>query len=197
MNEKLEEVYGKRLICNLFTQIWFGNWKEYETIFREIPASLRDQFSFHKHYEREEVSLWYENYFLIPGKYYVPPYISFYAKKLNEDTEKFKQELLCLIGVYEKVGFYYPIEKEEFPDHIGILTAFLTASIQEEIKAIENGDQKLAQQIKNLQQQVIEKYILPYLEEFKHYSKTKIHHLFFTKFIEFYCSMLEQTLVHL
>lgn len=182
----LEETYGKLALFNIMAHIWTGDWDNYEAIFEEIPASIVNEFPFHEHYKKDEVALWYDNYFVIPGDYFVSPYLSSYSTSDAEEYEKTKQDLLCLIGLYEKLGFYYPLDQELFPDHFGSLTGFLVSLIRVEIDAIQHQDEILYHQIKKLQRDVLTKYLHPQMAKLKKEASEKISHPFFTTFIDFF-----------
>lgn len=191
MQPTIEETYGKLVLTQLFTHVWFGDWDEYEKAIEQLPEELIQAFPFHKHYDREETSLWHENYFSIPGPYFVPPYLSSYTEKTEGEQEKVKQDLLYLIGAFDKVGFYYPLEKEEFPDHIGSLTAFIAAAAKKEVEAAKDNDSELFQQMNELQQEIYESYLkIAIREMWNHYSE-HIQDPFFKEFIPFYMHAME------
>lgn len=192
MTETLEEAYGQLLLSQLFTHIWFGNWDEYEATTDRLPADLKDEFPFHKHYKRETTELWYDNYFNIPGVYFIPPYTSSYDGKSEEDVDRSKHDLLCLIGTFDKLGFYYPLEQDEFPDHIGSLTAFITAAISEEINAREKGDQELVGQIIEVKEEIYYNYIRPNIEKLWENNEQKVTDPFFKQFIPYYINSMEE-----
>src|SRR5690625_830800 len=92
----IEETYGQVLLSQLFTHIWFGDWDEYEETVNQLPADLLKEFPFHQYYERKETEQWHDNYFSIPGIYFVPPYLSSYQGKSEKEEVQAKQDLLCL-----------------------------------------------------------------------------------------------------
>lgn len=190
MQYTLEETYGKLLLTQLFTHVWFGHWDRYEESIEQLPGELIEAFPFHAYYQREETKLWHDNYFSIPGDYFIPPYLSSYNN--STDQEKVKQDLLCLIGAYDKVGFYYPLEQDEFPDHIGSLTAFITAAANEEIKAMEKDDFELAKQMNQLQVDIYYSYLEPTINKLWDNNKDKINDSFFKTFIPFYINAMEE-----
>ncbi|UAC48775.1 molecular chaperone TorD family protein [Bacillus aquiflavi] len=180
-----EECSGKLALANILSSIWFGDWEHYEEIFKQMPKKVKKQFVFHRYYNREQVKLWYENHFFIPGDYFVPPYFSSYV--LNDcKKEKKKENLLCLIGIYEKTGFYFPLEKEYYPDHFGCLTAFLSSVLQEQIKAINLNETVYFKQLRKLEEKMLIEYIIPVLQPLSNYAKGKIRHRFFQEFLTFF-----------
>ncbi|NBJ68711.1 MULTISPECIES: molecular chaperone TorD family protein [Clostridia] len=192
MFETQVETYGKLVLTQLFTHIWYGDWDKYEQIVNQLPKNLVDQFSFHTFYAREETKIWHENYFSIPGKYFIPPYMSSYRGKSENEEVDTKQDLLCLIGVYEKMGFYYPIEREAFPDHIGSLTAFITATLKEEMAALEEGDGNLANQLTNVRKELYDHYLVPCLNAIWRQHQNKFSDPFFRAFIPYYIETMEE-----
>src|SRR5699024_5320190 len=145
----------------------------------------------HKHYDREESALWHENYFSIPGPHFIPPYLSSYTEKTENEQEKAKQDLLYLIGAFDKVGFYYPLEKDEFPDHIGSLTAFITAAAKKEIEATKKEKPELVKKINELKQKNNESYLRIAINELWSRYKNHIQDSFFKEFVPFYLNAME------
>lgn len=190
MEEKMLESQGRFKLFNLFSAIWLGDWELYEQIVQELPDEILTDIPFHAHYDKEQVSLWYENYFMIPDQYFVPLYFSHYVKSLKGD-EAVKQDLLCLIGMYEEMGFYYPLEKEKYPDHIGCTTAFFTATIRAEIKAYQKQDHEDLLTLNKLQLKIYNDYIHPNLVGVLKGAKNKIQDPFFNEFISYFQDMLE------
>lgn len=191
MLDTIEETYGKLVLIQLFTHVWFGDWDRYEESIEKLPNDLIEAFPFHKFYDRKETELWHDNYFSIPGPYFIPPYLSSYASKADEDQEKTKQELLYLIGAFDKVGFYYPLEMGEFPDHIGSLTAFISAAVKEEIKAREAKDNDHAEEMINLQQEIYNSYLGTAIHQLWGSYKDKINDPFFKEFMPFYMNAMD------
>ncbi|WP_085505121.1 molecular chaperone TorD family protein [Thalassobacillus devorans] len=188
----IEERNGQLLLTQLFTHIWFGEWDHYEKVLNQLPDELKESFPFHPYYNREDFELWYENYFSIPGVYFIPPYVSSYTEKTEEAIDRSRQDLLCLIGKFEEMGFYYPIEKGEFPDHIGSLTAFLSAAATEEIKAEQEGNTELARQLRNAQLDMYQSHIKQGLKKVARHSKRKLEDPFFSVFIPYYLDTMKE-----
>ena len=192
----IEETYGQVLLSQLFTHIWFGNWDEYEETVNQLPADLLKEFPFHQYYERKETEQWHDNYFAIPGIYFVPPYLSSYQGKSEKEEVQAKQDLLCLIGTFDKLGFYYPLEQEELPDHFGSLTAFITAAASEEVKALEKGDRELAGQLRESQHEMYHTYLEPGIEKLWERNKGKLTDPFFKEFIPYYMACMGEIVGH-
>lgn len=187
----MEERYGKLALANIMTSIWFGDWDRYEEIMKEVPESVKAELSFHSSYKRDEVQLWHDNHFFIPGDHFVSPYFSSYIKN-GEDEDARRHDLLCLIGLYEKTGFLYPLEKERFPDHFGSLTAFLSSVIQEEIKAEQEGDREYLKQLEELEADVLRQYIQPVIKPMLEIAEGKVKHSFFKEFLGFYGELMNE-----
>jgi|SRR5690625_546373 len=186
--ESLTERYGQLLLCQLFTQVWYGSWDEFEETINQLPTEIQSQFPFYKAYDREETELWHENYFKIPGDYFIPPYLSSYQRKTINSENVMKQDLLNLITAFDKLGFYYPLEKDQFPDHIGSLTAFITATIAEEIKALHEREEDRVQHLQAIKEEVYEKYLKPGIDQMWEMNKHKISDPFFKRFIPYFVS---------
>lgn len=199
----LEESYGRLALWNILSHIWLGEWDKYEAYFHEMPLEMKREFPFHVHYKKEEVSLWYDNYFVIPGDYFVPPFYSSYTgggstkyivgsreeEILQEDA---KQDLLCLIGHFERVGYFYPLEKNVYPDHFGSLAGFMVAAIREEIQGVSGGNSSLSEEMKALQQEILQKYLIPVEDKLKKSAEGKIMHPFFKTFLTYYHTAIQQ-----
>lgn len=185
----MEERYGKLAIANILTSIWFGDWSRYEDFMNDVPEDMHAELSFHSFYEREEVKLWHDNHFFIPGDHFVSPYFSSYPKE-GEDEEARKQDLLCLIGLYEKTGFYFPLEQNRLPDHYGSMTAFLSSILQAEIKADQEGEREYLQQLEEIEAEVLKRYIQPSLNPMLKAAGLKIKHPFFKEFLSFYADLM-------
>lgn len=186
-----EEQYGRLALTNIFTTVWMGDWNRYETIFDNMNGSLQEGFPFHSEYNRKQVLLWHENHFLIPGDYFVSPYFSSYMD-INSDVEERKKNLLCLIGMYEKMGFYFPLEQELYPDHIACLTALIAALQQERIKALEHNEYQVNEQLAQLEQEIAVTYILPTIKSMQKISDAKLKHPFFKEFLTFYSETMKE-----
>ncbi|MEI3612235.1 molecular chaperone TorD family protein [Pseudogracilibacillus sp. SO30301A] len=186
------ETYGKHLLTQIFTHVWYGDWDRYEDMINQIPEELARGLPFHPFYERKQTSFWYDNYFLVPGDYFIPPYVSSYRSKTKEDQHQAKKDLLCLIGAFDKVGFYYPLEQEEFPDHIGSITAFIAALLLEEINAYENSDEKLVKSLKSVKKEVYENYFQGCLEHISTFHLKKVEDPFFKKFLPYYMESIKE-----
>lgn len=192
MKEMTEERYGKLALANILASIWLGDWERYESIFTEMPEYLHGQFPFHRHYNREQAELWHENHFFIPGEYFISPYLSSYTQSGNDGYEKRRSDLLCLIGLYDKTGFYYPLEKEIYPDHIGCMTLFLGTVIKECINAETAKDEEYLAELAELERHMLDQYIIPILHPLKNNAESKIEHPFFKEFLAFYIQVMKE-----
>jgi hypothetical protein len=84
----MEEMYGKLLLGELFTSVWFGHWDHYEAMMSGVPEELAANLPFHSHYSREDTALWRDNYFQIPGPYFVPLIIPVTSTKVRRDRNR-------------------------------------------------------------------------------------------------------------
>ncbi len=187
----MEERYGKLAIANIMTSIWLGDWDTYEAFMNDVPEGMRKGLSFHSLYNRDEVQLWYDNHFFIPGDHFVSPYFSSYTKK-NEDEEARRHELLCLIGLYEKTAFYFPLQQDRLPDHFGSMTAFMSSILQGEIKAEQEGDREHLQQLEEIEAEMLTRFIKPVLKPLLENADAKIKHPFFKEFLGFYAELMNE-----
>ncbi len=183
-----EEQYGQLALTNILASVWLGDWDRYEVIFRNMDEGLKLNFPFHADYNREDVELWYENHFFIPGDYFLSPYYSSYIGN-KDDSEERKKNLLCLIGLYEKMGFHFPLEQDIYPDHIGCIMAFIGAIQQEKIKAQNN---EMMNNLTSIEQEMIMNYILPVVKAMNENVVNKVRTPFFKKFLPYFQEVLIQ-----
>jgi TorA maturation chaperone TorD len=192
VNETLAESYGMLALINIFSSVWLGDWDQYEKSIAGIPKELLKELPFHGHYQRDEVDLWYQNHFFIPGDYFVSPYFSTYASQENRDHEKTNAELLCLIGIYEKMGFYFPLEKKIYPDHIGCLNVFMEGIVREEITSQIKQDQALLNQLNSLREEITDQYLLPLIKGIKKDADKNIQLPFLREIVNFYTEFFKK-----
>ncbi len=188
----IEELKGSLVFANIMSVVWLGDWDRYEKIFVEMPTELREQFPFHQYYSREDVAIWHENHFFIPGEFFISPYFSSYSSNNGEDVEERRKSLLCLIGIYEKMGFYYPLEENLYPDHFGCIMVFLTSLLQEQIKARQASDEQLYQKLADLKNEVFHEYIQPILSSLQKTALNNVKHPFLHEFLQYFCSTLSK-----
>lgn len=190
--QTVEELQGSLALANIFSVIWLGDWDRYEKIFTEMPETLRNEFPFYLFYNREEVEIWYDNHFFIPGDYFIPPYFSSYCSQKEGTVEESKKSLLCLIGHYEKMGFYYPLENNLYPDHIGCLMVFICSIVQEQIKTAQSQDIELSEELNALRQELLSEFLYPILSPLQKYAENRIKHPFIKEFLNYFCTSLEK-----
>lgn len=192
LNDSLEVKNGMLALTNIFSSVWLGDWDQYEKILSEMPKELTTELPFHSLYDREEVDLWYQNHFVIPGDHFVSPYFSTYSAEKQGSNEETNKELLCLIGIYEKVGFYFPLEKKLYPDHIASLNVFFGSLMREAITAQTNDDQKYLKQLQEMQAEILNQYLLPLGNGLKNAANNKIYNQFLKEFVDYYADFLEK-----
>ena len=192
MNELLDVKQGTATLVNILSTIWLGDWDQYESIIAKMPDDLKAQLPFSSHYNREEVDLWHQNHFTIPADHFVSPYFSTYSSEMSGNKEETNKALLCLIGIFEKVGFYYPLEQKLYPDHIASLNVFLGAILQKEISAEKSDNEEELKRLQEMRSAILNQYIRPLLIGIKNVAKSKIQNLFLTEFINFSADFLEK-----
>lgn len=190
--QEVEELKGSLALANIMSVVWLGDWDRYEKIFAEMPTELREQFPFHQYYNREDVAIWHENHFFIPGEFFISPYFSSYSSNNGQDIEERRKNLLCLIGIYEKMGFYYPLEENLYPDHLGCIMVFLTSLLQEQIKARQASDEQLYQKLADLKNEIFHEYIQPILSSLQKIALNNVKHPFLHEFLQYFCSTLSK-----
>lgn len=190
--QTLEELKGRLALANIMSVIWLGDWERYETIFAELPETLKNEFPFHSFYDREEVEIWYDNHFFIPGSFFIPPYFSSYYSQNKGAADESKTSLLCLIGHYEEMGFYYPLENNLYPDHLGCLMVFISSILQEQIKAVQDLDQELFAKLHALKNEIVMEYLYPILQPLQKYAENRVKHPFIKEFLNYFCQAAEK-----
>ena len=190
--QTMEELKGSLALANIMSVIWLGDWERYENIFAEMPIELREQFPFHKYYTQDEVAIWHENHFFIPGEYFISPYFSSYTSNRGQDAEERRKSLLCLIGHYEKMGFYFPLEKQLYPDHIGCIMVFVSSLLQEQIKAKHDSDEELYLQLDELKSEILTDFIEPILSQLQKNMLNNAKHPFINEFLQYFCRSLDK-----
>ncbi|MGG5254252.1 molecular chaperone TorD family protein [Neobacillus sp. SM06] len=192
MNELLDVKQGTATLINILSTVWLGDWDQYESIMAKMPDELKAQLPFSTHYDREEVDLWHQNHFTIPADHFVSPYFSTYSSQLSGNKEETNKALLCLIGIFEKVGFYYPLERKLYPDHIGSLTIFVAAILQQEISTEKNQNHDERKQLLDIRSEILNQYVRPLQKGIKMAAQGKIQNLFLKEFINFSAEFFEK-----
>lgn len=183
--ETIDELKGKQFVYGLFSAILLGQFQRYRQMMEELPEEMRAQFPFHQHYDEEEVSLAYDNLFVIPGEFYIPPYYSSYAGSYNDNELEIRENHLCLIGLFERFGFYDPIEQEQLPNHIAMFFSFMQASLALEVKAWTDNDEELAGQAQQLQKRFLDEFLHPWVPMLLSQVQKQEISLFFQKWGNF------------
>lgn len=161
--ETIHELKGKQFVYGIFSALLLGQVERYRQVMENLPVDIRRQFPFHQDFEEEKVAAAYDNLFVVPGDYYIPPYYSSYAGQYKDNELEIREHLLCLIGLFERFGFYYPIEQEQLPDHIAMFFSFMQASLALEEKAWTDNDEKLAGQAQQLQKRFLDEFLHPWV----------------------------------
>jgi len=190
--QTLEELKGNLALANIMSVIWLGDWDRYEIIFAEMPETLKKEFPFHPFYNREEVEIWHDNHFFIPGSFFVPPYFSSYYSQDSGSLEDSQKKLLCLIGHYERMGFFYPLENNLYPDHLGCLMVFISSISQEQIKAAQSLDTTLFVKLSALKNELLSEFLYPILQPLLKYADNRVEHLFIKEFLNYFCQAVEK-----
>ena len=190
--QTLEELQGSLALANIMSVIWLGDWERYENIFAEMPETLKNEFPFHPFYNREEVEIWYDNHFFIPGSFFIPPYFSSYCCQNKGAVEDSKKSLLCLIGHYEKMGYYFPLENNLYPDHLGCLMVFISSILQEQIKAVQSKNTKLSVEMSALKNELLSEYLYPILAPLQKSAENLVKHPFIKEFLNYFCHVVEK-----
>jgi len=191
MQHTMEETYGKLLLTKLFTHVWFGDWGQYENSIKQFPNGLVDAFPFHPFYDRKITHFWYDNYFLNPGTYFIPLYVSHYITLTNQEKEQTRQDLIQLTKNIDEKDFPHPLDIEKFPDHVGSLTAFIAIAAKKEVEATKAQDNDLAEQMVYLQKHIFESCLEVAIKQLWYYNRDKIQDPFFKEFIPFYLFAME------
>lgn len=96
-----------------------------------------------------ELKVEHDNLFVVPGKYYVPPFERYYLKEGSDTVDK----------IYEPVQFSYPLQRGELPDHLGCELAFMQSLVLAENGASKDGNTEAAQMWSRLQNDFLHKHL--------------------------------------
>ena len=192
MNELLDVKQGTATLINILSTVWLGDWDQYESIMAKMPDELKKQLPFSTHYDREEVDLWHQNHFTIPADHFISPYFSTYSSQLSGNKEETTKALLCLIGIFENAGFYFPLEQKLYPDHVGSLNVFLGAILQKEISAEKHGNEEELQRLQEIRSEILNQYVRPLQKGIKIVAQSRIQNLFLKEFINFSAEFFEK-----
>jgi hypothetical protein len=97
-----------------------------------------------------------------------------------------------LIGEFDLLGFYYPLEQDAFPDHFGSMTAFITAILREEIKAVKAGNIGLLEKLQEIRNRVYTSYLKNGIQSMLVQCKDRLADPFFQAFMPFFQSQMEE-----
>lgn len=100
-----------------------------------------------------DLQLEYDNLFVAPGPYFVPPFESFHRK------EKGDESLGRLHHCYRAVGFSFPADRMEREDHIGCELTFMHFLITAELQSRERGDSEIADGIHGWQRMFLKEHL--------------------------------------
>lgn len=185
---RLTKKYGQLLLSQLFTQVWYGNWKEFEETINHLPKELQNQFPFYEVYDREQTRIWHNHYFNTPGKSFIPPYLSSYQEESLKARNAIKKDLQVLFETFDKLGLHYSLDERDVSDHIGSFTALITVTISLEIKAMQQKDVILVEDLQEAKGEMCEKYLKPGIDKLWETYKHKIKDPFFETFIPYFIS---------
>jgi len=189
--ESLAEKYGQLLLSQIFTQVWYGNWNEFEETIEQLPTEWQEQFPFYEVYNRKETKSWHEHYFNIPGEYFIPPYLSSYQKEEVQAKESMKNDFYNFIERFDNVDELNVLREEEFSDHIGSLTAFVTIMISLEIKAIQENNDVYMKDLQHIREHFCKKHLKPGVDKLWETYKHKVKDPFFETFIPYCLSNID------
>lgn len=96
---------------------------------------------------RFDVKVEYDNLFVVPGRYFVPPYESFY------------QDASEVPALFQRVGFTLPDERGQRADHLGCELAFMSTLVEEQRLAVARADDASALAWKDHQRLFVDRHL--------------------------------------
>lgn len=129
-----EEVSFQKARSNVYlflANAFLGNWQKLKEVAAMSEESVDDPLTNIITELRttplEELVIQFDNLFVAPGHYFVPPIASYHLSLQDEDLEQF---LESLNSIYLKWGYSLPYENFERADHIGYLLLFIHVKIE-------------------------------------------------------------------
>ncbi|WP_048600919.1 TorD/DmsD family molecular chaperone [Rubeoparvulum massiliense] len=197
----LEELNrGRQIIYQMFAHLFLGEWKQWERELAVVAEEIQWFKTLASKYDDEQVPFIFEQRFMVPGPYYIPPYASYHRRQsaqregvsqgsLHEVT---KQELLSLLELYEQMKFYLPVERGEQPDHLSMQFRFIQSLIASEEEGYETGDREYLRQIYQIEVRFIEQYLQSWLPRFCEKLLAAESHPFVQQIAAFIPSFIEE-----
>lgn len=141
-------------------KVFLGEFKELIDASRSAPRAIDGEEDVTRLVRlMQETDLWglhlqYDNLFVAPGPYYVPPFEYHYRTPPAEEGEKGDVE-----QYYAATGFTFPSERMVRHDHIGCELAFMSFLITGELQAIDKRNGEFARQIHGMQREFVSRHL--------------------------------------
>lgn len=128
------------LLANLF----LGKFEELKNSLNSAEIGVRDELSQMlnqlKETPIEELKVQYDNLFVVPASFFVPPFASYHLTFQSEEDEE--AYFMKLNHFYQTFDFSLPFDKFERVDHIGYLLLFIAYINQATLDFIEENDKE-------------------------------------------------------
>lgn len=148
------ETTARSSVYGLLARFLLGEWEQIKLSlterppdWKQIPNELRGILERLARTSSFAMKVEYDNLFVVPGKYYVPPF-----ERVYQDAEAVEQ-------IYQQTGFTFPALREEASDHLGCEMAFMQALILEQQAAAEKGQSELVEHWTGMQQQFLNEHL--------------------------------------
>lgn len=154
--EMISLLEARRNVYLWLAKVFLGDFAELNDAAQRAPLTVDGEQDIVRLVRRmQETGLWglhiqYDNLFVAPGPYYVPPFEYYYRQPATEEGVKSGVEYY-----YEAAGFSFPVERMERHDHIGCELAFMSFLITGELQSICERDDERARQIHGMQRQFV------------------------------------------
>ncbi len=126
--------------------------------------------------QEEDLRVEYARLFVGPYELQAPPYGSVY---LDGERKLMGPSTLEVVKLYEKAGLVIDQDLKELPDHIALELEFMSYLLSREAESLDQPDQKLAAQFRDLTTHFFEKYLNPWIFPFCQKIKEGSEHPFY------------------
>lgn len=132
----------------LLANVFLGNWQKLKEAATIIEVPVDDPISSIVNELRttplEELEIQYDNLFVVPASFFVPPFAAHYLPFKDEEEED--QYFNKINHYYQTFDFNLPFEQFGRVDHLGYLLAFIAYVNEATKQLIKEGDEENIQQ---------------------------------------------------
>lgn len=132
IDEHIQYQRARSNVYLLLANAFLGNWGELKKASYKVDEINGDQslgYLINEIIETpmEEIKIQFDNLFVAPGYYFVPPFASFHLNLVDDDLDEYTNHLY---RIYGRWNYDLPFRNFERGDHIGYLLMFVHFSIE-------------------------------------------------------------------